>query len=1192
VLVKKVGGMKQGDNPTIRWTQAEAKGSLRLKARVCCFWGRTKRWSVISSARGACRLGRILVLLGGLHVLLSQGAFAQAPSQDWSQSFEGRSDIHLLGSWEFFWNRVIQPGDQVSRSDAQPIFQESWTGFQIAEETYPRRFGVATYRLILGGLPEQANGYTIFLSNIFSSYHAQLYSRHQRKVLAETRQGDPLTKQPPLNRGTALLSFAAEEGDVYELLIVVGNQSMFYAGMTRPPILSIGAGEPVRVRVQTYVNLFALGCILGTGIYLFMLWWRHRKDRMTLALAVIAFASFIRLFTTTSALASLLPLSWHELIFRLEFVCIPMGLVSYLYFLWKITAHEGLKRPAYVLIGASILCLLHMSLSPLYALQSAITIYQLQVLANCMFYILCLILAFKQRIEGRGLIIGGCGLIVGAVFFDIAMQKKLFLQDFGLTLFSTPLAVASFLVIQAQFVAKRAADAYDKAESYALELVQKEEARTIFFHNSSHELRTPLNGIIGFLELIRQDTYGPLPSAVRGQVDKVLQLAEGLKRQVNTILDLAKSRRGELRLKRQQVSLTDLKQDLDLLSEGLRHKNTVLLSYESQLQERVPLQPFIGDQEKIFTILRNLVGNAFKFSSPGRHNHVSVKIIHDQDGLQIEVHDTGIGIPHEFQERIFEEFFQVQGHARRAFEGTGLGLSMVSDMVKMMGGTIKVHSIPGQGTTFVLSIPSQGEVDVLQADQEEVPQVSSVRSDAPMRAHLPPQKVPQGSSDYRILTIDDNDANCEVMTAILKGAGYQALSESSGHAGLQRMKAWKPHLVLLDMMMPELSGEDVYRLMQEDPELAPIPVILITARASEEDRIHGLSLGVDDYLAKPIIADEVKLRVGNMLRRHELLKHVERKESTEPLIQLGELFHDLSHEMSNIMQGAASVRKLELYDSKLLLGESLQTFEWSEPLAKSMVTPFSLEPKGLTSLLSVARDDPQALVRKSLRSHLELLDLKGEESKAIWNYSLTCGPDALGALESKIRIILDYGLLYQATESSRTIMLNVLTFTRSQVDSAHCELERSLEQVRSLVSTRLRKHRISWECASGQSPQLKISQGSCLQILLNLVINACDAVHPLPMGERWIRCEWQQDEDVIHLRLSNGGPTIAPDIAERIFERGFTTKGRNGSGLGLALSRQLAARAGGSLILDSSQKHPTFVLTIPCEKDEHGSVAS
>jgi signal transduction histidine kinase/serine phosphatase RsbU (regulator of sigma subunit) len=478
---------------------------------------------------------------------------------------------------------------------------------------------------------------------------------------------------------------------------------------------------------------------------------------------------------------------------------------------------------------------------------------------------------------------------IGLCAYAIALFNSFFI---AINLYDAPSFVnyglLIFIFVQSQLVGMRFARTFRLIKELNIKLVDQEKTRTAFFHNTSHELRTPLNGIIGHIDLLQRQDAGQLSPRAQETLRKCLRLAESLKNQVNTILELARSKRGELELHISRIDPQGLMQEADSLAEGLSFK-TQRSRYQSRLISEDDQTHVINDQDKILTIVRNLIGNAFKFSSLDRDNDVELRMILSRQHLIIEVTDTGIGIPAAERQRIFEAFTQVTSDARRRYEGTGLGLAMVHDLVKFLGGRIELESVVDRGSLFRVVVPHQ-PLSLL-----EHPMAAGAVPMNPLIPVLPESKAsdhtPPASWDHlkarqkaRILVVDDNATNREVMAEILKSASYEVVLAEGGHEALDKMRAEDFQLLLLDLMMPEVSGEDVMNAMKKEGLLASVPVILITARASDEDRILGLTLGADDYLAKPILSQELLLRVRNLLERNQYARTQKEHDVVEKML--------------------------------------------------------------------------------------------------------------------------------------------------------------------------------------------------------------------------------------------------------------------------------------------------------------------
>ncbi len=719
-------------------------------------------------------------------------------------------------------------------------------------------------------------------------------------------------------------------------------------------------------------------------------------------------------------------------------------------------------------------------------------------------------------------------------------------------------------------------EAFDRMRQ---DLAEKERSRTLFFHNTSHELRTPLNGIMGYIELSCQGRFGEVPPLAKEQLRKALNLAESLKYQVNTILDLAKSKKGELVLHNVQIDLESLKQDTDNLAEGLLLKSE-LSSYASTLSNSEPGKPFIGDREKIFTVIRNLLGNAFKFRDPIRPNVIELSIQKLSDSLVISIRDSGIGIPESFRDKIFEEFSQVQGDARRHYEGTGLGLAMVKGIVDTMRGSISIQSQPGQGSTFTVTCPDQGEVSLFNAPEESIRLLAptELSTSAPIN-HSSPKAIEKVGEGYFVLVIDDNPHNCDVIRETLAFAGYHCESYLSGQTALKLMEQKKPDLILLDMMMPGMSGEDVIHFMKARENLRDIPVILITARASDEDRILGLRMGADDYLAKPIIQDEMLLRVKNILERKELTAHIQKQEANVRLIQLGELFGDLSHEIKNILQNSSD--NLQAKDVSFQLLATVVPEELRDSIAEGLVietSPLYLE---RIQRLPVPSQLPTRVTLRKLRALVAEINVPDATIEKLWDSLVKEDETNLMFLENNLRIFSNFKLALNLNRRTREMSLAVLDFTREDEAVQIAHFESCLRQTQLIIHTKINRSATRIELAKlARDIHLNLAPGALMQVLINLISNAVDAMSSLPQDQRLVTIVVDDKAPYVVIRVTNAGAPIPDAIADRIFERGFSTKGEKGSGIGLAVSLRLVREAGGDLTLDRSAPTPSFLITL------------
>ncbi len=432
-----------------------------------------------------------------------------------------------------------------------------------------------------------------------------------------------------------------------------------------------------------------------------------------------------------------------------------------------------------------------------------------------------------------------------------------------------------------------------------------DEAKSRFFANISHEFRTPLTLIEG---PVKQLISGEFAGNVKEQYQMILRNSKRLLDLVNQILDLSKIESGRMKLQVKKQDIIVLLCGLVQSFESLAKRKNIdfTFQYTSDVRARLsaPLSAYI-DAEKLERIINNLLSNAFKFTPDG--GRVGVKItplipplyIRGDRGVKIEITNTGSGIPPDKIDHIFDRFYQVDESPGRHYEGTGIGLALVKEMVELHHGQVTVASEPGKITTFTVMIPvdcesyDESEIcwdetleqTVVYADGGSVIEKSIMSTDdiftpdlplhvgaritAPLqnRKHPPPTQ----KSSPVILIVDDNADVRQYIGGILKPA-YRILEAADGEQGMSAAKQYIPDLIISDVMMPGMDGYELCRKVKTDIEISHIPVILLTARAAAEDKLEGLETGADDYITKPFEAKEMQLRIHNILEQRKRMR--------------------------------------------------------------------------------------------------------------------------------------------------------------------------------------------------------------------------------------------------------------------------------------------------------------------------------
>ncbi len=386
-------------------------------------------------------------------------------------------------------------------------------------------------------------------------------------------------------------------------------------------------------------------------------------------------------------------------------------------------------------------------------------------------------------------------------------------------------------------------------------------AKTRFVTGISHEFRTPLTLIIGPLERLLSEAAN---SHLKKDFELILRQANRLLELVNQLLELSKLQKG-------MQTLSVVQGNFNLFIQTIfsaYHPFAKELSIQLSLIEEDSNILIWFDRDKLEKIITNLLTNALKFSKSGGKVEVVLSCTDDKQYVEIIVRDNGIGMAPDQLEFIFDPFYRVESNTAPRFEGTGIGLSLVKELVELHHGIIKVKSVMHKGSEFIVRLPAYKEtygVDEVARDEQtkEVNLISDHDSNAMLRSMVNEQKI--------ILLVEDNlDMRTYIKSCL--STEYVIVEASNGQEGLDTASELVPDLIITDLMMPVLDGLEMTRLLKQDEHICHIPVIMLTAKASTESKLEGLSTQADDYVTKPFNSAELGLRIQNLLTSRERLK--------------------------------------------------------------------------------------------------------------------------------------------------------------------------------------------------------------------------------------------------------------------------------------------------------------------------------
>ncbi|MDC0712977.1 ATP-binding protein [Stigmatella sp. ncwal1] len=662
------------------------------------------------------------------------------------------------------------------------------------------------------------------------------------------------------------------------------------------------------------------------------------------------------------------------------------------------------------------------------------------------------------------------------------------------------------------------ARAYDEERKRAEQLAELDRAKTAFFSNVSHEFRTPLTLMLGPLEDVLAS--GTLPEAAARELDVVHRNATRLLRLVNTLLDFSRLESGRLEASFEPTDLAAYTAELASSFRSVAERAGLTLTVDCP-----PLpEPLYVDREMWEKIVLNLLSNAFKFTLQGT---ITVRMRAKAGQVRLEVLDTGTGIPPEELPHLFERFYRVRGAQGRTHEGTGIGLALVQDLVRLHGGEVRVESVEGRGACFTVVLPEgRGH---LAPEQVRVPRhlastatgggaflaeaqgwLKDSSQEVPRQTpHLPSGAGPEpGRLLGRLLLADDNADMRDYVRRVLSSS-FEVEAVADGQAALEAARARVPDLLLTDVMMPRLDGFGLLRELRKDPLTRTVPVVMLSARAGEESAVEGLEAGADDYLVKPFSARELVARVRSSLelsrmRRESSLQEA-RAEALKRAVQVRDEFLSVaSHELKTPLM--AFRLQMELIERNLSPESRLHL--------ASRLSSAGRQVQRLNTLVETLLDASQLSMGR-LMLHLEEVDLA----------------EVVGETVEQLR---------------------------GSLERAGCSL--TLEMERPLVG---RYDRVRFE-----------------QVVMNLLDNA------LKYGEgKPLRVRAWKDQGVSRLTVADQGMGISPEDQARIFERferAVSGRQYGGLGLGLWIARQVVEAHGGHIQVDSTPgQGTTFTVQIP-----------
>ncbi len=753
-------------------------------------------------------------------------------------------------------------------------------------------------------------------------------------------------------------------------------------------------------------------------------------------------------------------------------------------------------------------------------------------------------------------------------------------------------------------------------------LGQLDAAKTAFFNNVSHEFRTPLTLMLGPIEeALRDETCSLSGESLRS----VHRSATRLLRLVNNLLEFSRLEAGRLHASFAPTDLAELTTGIAGTFQSLVDSAGLKLVIDCPA---LP-QPLYVDHSHWEKIVSNLLSNAFKFTFAGQ---ITVRLSVRDDHVELSVSDTGIGIPEQELPRVFERFHRIDGSKGRSFEGTGIGLALVHELAALHGGSVRVESVLGQGSTFTVSLPfgsdhlpkdhlsTAGRTSSNGSAAQAVLEASQwVAGTASGRSVEPPPE--EESLRKRILVVDDN-ADMRGYLSGLLSREWAVDAVADGEAALEYVRDAVPDLVVSDVMMPRRDGFSLLRALRGSPATRGVPVILLSARAGEEAVVEGLDTGADDYLPKPFSARELVSRVRGLLEAAQARTSALRASEVRfrRLAESGMVGITVSDAKGQILEANdAFLHMVGCTREELLAGEvvwELLTPAGSDPSAASLPREGEYRRKDGRSvpvLVVVAplENDERIAIALDLtaRKRLEEQFRQAQKMEAVGRLAGGVAHD----FNNILSVVLSYAEMVGAelapeepmradVKEIRTAAMRgtdltrqLLTFSRQQVlEPRVLSLNRSVSDMAKMLQRLLGADVKLTVLPDAGLWSIKADPGQIEQILMNLAVNARDA---MPLGGaltiRTANVDLDEEYAAAHhevkpgsyvmLAVSDTGIGMDAQTQARIFEPFFTTKDKGkGTGLGLATVFGIVKQSGGHIwVYSEPGQGTTFKLYFP-----------
>ncbi|MCM1989947.1 ATP-binding protein [Oceanirhabdus seepicola] len=771
--------------------------------------------------------------------------------------------IELDGTWEFYWNRLLTPENFKNENNLIKTgvieFPGTWNGLNVNDHVLTSD-GHGTYRLLIKK-EEKNDILSLYIPIINCSHKLWVNNNLMSTVGVVGKNKDEIEIQRKEN----IVNFKDDSENIEIILQISNYDSAFKGG----PNGSIILGNYKQIQSYVYKNnavvWFVFGSLFIMAFYHFGLYLLRRKDKSPLYFGILCLCAALREILYSEVV-------FYELFPNIDWILKGKGQclvteLSFLMFLMFIDSiyKEYRKTKIYNAIKYfMIILIIFYLLVPIKILGNTQNIFIFVAMVICFYTFYSVLKAFIHKKEGATIVIIGMSLLFITVTNDFLYNNHIIYTGYYASL-----GLVSFIFAQSFMLSRKFSKAFNTVEALSEKLISLDKLKDEFLANTTHELRTPLNGIVGISESLLDDSSN-LNQHQINNISLIVSSGRRLSKLINDILDFSKLKNKDITLNKKSVDINQIVNVVLEVSNNLIENKKIELI--STISEEIPY--VFVDENRFEQILYNLIGNAIKNTYEGK---IIVSACCNNNMVEISVSDTGIGIPEEKFGQIFKAFEQLEVTGNN--KGIGLGLSITKRFIELHGGEIKVKSQLNKGSKFTFTLPVSKEknaIQILPQNNGALNKINTVINNKHMNSS---ESKNSNDGEFKILVVDDDLINRQVIINNFSSSKYSIISASDGEEALKKLSKHKDiDLIVLDVMMPKMSGYEVCREIRKKYSLIELPVVLLTASEKTEVIEVGFKVGANDYLFKPVDKAELTARVNTLL---ELKKSVEQAVTSE-----------------------------------------------------------------------------------------------------------------------------------------------------------------------------------------------------------------------------------------------------------------------------------------------------------------------